>query len=283
MDVDNGWVRRGRGRETGLTLIELLVVISIIALLAAMLTPAFKAVRATAKTIDCGSRMQQIHLSFQSYLTDNRGRYPWGWSNLTANWMTWSRAITNQPEGTVGAASYQQTGAAQVAKMFYCSEDRLRPDMTMSSFGSPSDQRLVWDLFVSHGYNGHVIGGQSTYADTQRPLHSTGIAKPDETVLCADSINRYSDAQSAIAKGYQPGHGLVGANGAPPAYPRHKGGTVCSVLWVDGHASTVRAAGPGDSGSLYLPRVLGQTNYWDKNLKRFINSPYDSVSCWDNQ
>jgi prepilin-type N-terminal cleavage/methylation domain-containing protein/prepilin-type processing-associated H-X9-DG protein len=283
MDIGNGKVRRGR--DAGFTLIELLVVISIIALLTAMLMPAFKAIRATAKTIDCGMRMSQINLCFQNYLSEQRGRYPWGWTPSTANWGGWSRAITNLQEGFVGGvAGYQRSGAAEVAKMFYCSEDRMRPEQTLSSVGVLSTPGVVWDLFISHGYNGHCIGGASGYSTpaTQQPLRAIGIANPAETVLVADSGDPTTSYGGVRAKGYVPGHGLVAANSAPPVYPRHKGGTTCMVLWVDGHASPVRAAGPGDYRSLYQPRMLGRTEYWDFYTKSWVNTPSHSNSCWDS-
>jgi prepilin-type N-terminal cleavage/methylation domain-containing protein len=59
------------------TLIELLVVIAIIALLAALLFPAFASARGKARQASCQSGLRQIGLAIQMYATDYDGAYPW--------------------------------------------------------------------------------------------------------------------------------------------------------------------------------------------------------------
>ncbi|MGB0766813.1 MAG: DUF1559 domain-containing protein [Phycisphaeraceae bacterium] len=58
------------------TLIELLVVISIIALLIAILLPALGAARASARDIQCLSRMRQITIAATAYSADNKQQFP---------------------------------------------------------------------------------------------------------------------------------------------------------------------------------------------------------------
>ncbi len=59
-----------------LTLIELLVVVSIIALLAALLLPAVKQTKASARTIKCMSNQRQLFLGLQFYVEENDNFYP---------------------------------------------------------------------------------------------------------------------------------------------------------------------------------------------------------------
>jgi prepilin-type N-terminal cleavage/methylation domain-containing protein/prepilin-type processing-associated H-X9-DG protein len=63
-------------RHRAFTLIELLVVIGVIAILIAILLPALNRARAMAKTVQCGSNMHQIFLSYGEYQVDYKGYYP---------------------------------------------------------------------------------------------------------------------------------------------------------------------------------------------------------------
>ena len=60
-------------RKRGFTLIELLVVISIIALLLAILLPALRKVKESAKALVCKSNLNQLGLAWHAYATDNNG------------------------------------------------------------------------------------------------------------------------------------------------------------------------------------------------------------------
>ena len=67
-----------RCRRMGFTLIELLVVISIVALLIAMLLPALKKAKETARLLKCLSNIKQINTGLHIYASEYDGRFPPG-------------------------------------------------------------------------------------------------------------------------------------------------------------------------------------------------------------
>lgn len=63
----------GRGRTCGFTLLEILVVLAVIAILAALLFPAFLTARAQARRATCQSNLKQIGLGLLQYAADSDG------------------------------------------------------------------------------------------------------------------------------------------------------------------------------------------------------------------
>jgi prepilin-type N-terminal cleavage/methylation domain-containing protein/prepilin-type processing-associated H-X9-DG protein len=72
-------------KRRGFTLIELLIVISIIALLAAILFPAFRGARESARRASCASNLKQVGLGIMQYSQDYDERLPGAVSNAAGS------------------------------------------------------------------------------------------------------------------------------------------------------------------------------------------------------
>jgi prepilin-type N-terminal cleavage/methylation domain-containing protein/prepilin-type processing-associated H-X9-DG protein len=92
--ADAPWKKReGRG---AFTLIELLVVIAIIAILAALLLPAFSRAKAQAQSTSCKNHLHQMGLALKMYVDDSQGRYPYfGFytSEYLVSYVEWPEAL----------------------------------------------------------------------------------------------------------------------------------------------------------------------------------------------
>jgi prepilin-type N-terminal cleavage/methylation domain-containing protein/prepilin-type processing-associated H-X9-DG protein len=80
--------KRSRGLCSGFTLLEILVVISLIATLAALLTPALKNARDKARAAQCTSNMKQFGMAFQMYADTHNGWLPRNWDDNSYNWQS---------------------------------------------------------------------------------------------------------------------------------------------------------------------------------------------------
>ena len=88
-----------RNRRAGFTLIELLVVIAVIAILAAILFPAFARARENARCASCQSNLKQIGLGLMQYIQDYDESMPFeNWNTVTQPYLK-STQIFDCPSG----------------------------------------------------------------------------------------------------------------------------------------------------------------------------------------
>jgi prepilin-type N-terminal cleavage/methylation domain-containing protein/prepilin-type processing-associated H-X9-DG protein len=251
----------------GFTLIELMVVMAIIAAMAAMLLPAVGLVKAAAKTADCANRMRQLGMIFSIYIDNNEGAFLG--PGPSDSWNDYHKSLLEIPL-TNGLTSFNQADVRDVANVFMCPEDTWK--VTDAINGT-----TIWDLYVSHGYSMQILGGR---AMNRGPFRLSEVAQKSETILAADSRNN----QTPVRFDQNLGGAMIGSTGAGSSlivYPRHRNNTQCMVLWVDGHASPVPAAGPGDYASLYSATRLGVTSSYNPATDTYSNPTV--ISMWDTK
>lgn len=227
------------------TLIELLVVISIIAILAALLMPAFSMAREKARSIHCLSNLRQLGSCYSMYLNDNKEH---NYFNDNTSWLKyWFRGLTQQ--GYIHGTNINKT--------LYGSD----PDEVCANpsgiLRCPSENKPNVKFRGSHyGINSY----QSALAAV------TGSS---------EVISKYHWIVSPRSDGCASYVGLIGDNGVnnQPAGGagsfnylrenqgfRHNGGKLWNVCYLDGHAGTLeRKDAPNDIKDRFLYSRL----YWE--------------------
>jgi prepilin-type N-terminal cleavage/methylation domain-containing protein/prepilin-type processing-associated H-X9-DG protein len=154
------------------TLIELLVVIAIIAILAAMLLPAFARARQKTQAVYCMNNSKQLMLAWQMYLHDNadkivpafhggdaqHGNFPArqgpGW---VEGWLDWSTGTDNTNLLLLTSDKYARLGSyvARANNIFKCPADRYMTAAQIAR-GWPARCRSV---------SGNIVVGDGNYEE----------------------------------------------------------------------------------------------------------------------
>ena len=218
-------------RKSGFTLIELLVVIAIIAILAAILFPAFARARENARRASCQSNLKQIGLAYIQYTQDYDERLPYGYYL-----------------GTNGEFFTNIISAADVVMPYIKSRQVWRcPSNTRvntpASSGPPTQSSgSGWMAYPpAHDYGTSAPAGYSgkaafaeVYSSTVPPTALPQFTNTAETFLTGDSNSEKAGGIYVYGYGICP---VDVANTPTPSTVHLEGG---NWLFADGHVKWMR-------------------------------------------
>jgi prepilin-type N-terminal cleavage/methylation domain-containing protein/prepilin-type processing-associated H-X9-DG protein len=247
-------MKRGTcGKTGGFTLVELLVVIGIIALLISILLPALNGARESARTVQCLSNMRQLGLATAQYQNDHAGWFP--------------------PAVFPSGAAYNNRTAALWPGVLYLGG--YTPNMDVYICPSVPEQlgyrfrRIVetQDMFenqtwlglrnVHYGVNIQHIWGDSAgwyrrktggVDERGTPVRITQVRSASQKISMTDARNNTEPTGWFVVNSW------MASATAHPVDARHRNNGV-NVLWVDGHATTIRVGNP------FNPWATGLTSY----------------------
>ena len=255
------------------TLIELLVVIAIIAILAALLFPALRQARDTAKQVVCLSNMKQMGVACHTFASDNQRRFPGMaiWEGTSDSYIPWT-VILNDVVFNMPVFNY----TSYMIPMGYNTRKLSQMDCPSKTFpGTTIHQVSRYYLMSLPVVGGQNWGGTGTGYDKKKvagqygkiiPLGArpgsadfnnasmtfyrlgalrTHFQTPDYQYLLIETA---SETEEVFAKSPL-GPAVLDDN---PKYPEYSGpnygtysfrhiGISSNFLFIDGHANSMRS------------------------------------------
>lgn len=218
------------------TLIELLVVIAIIAILAAILFPVFGRAKEAAKKTACLSNARQVGMALKMYLTDHDDVMPifYAYNSNPAHGQPGHKGI--EVELLPYCKNQDVFRSPLDAGGPYTSQDVPGADSYWKAYGS--SYRFTQCMYT-------VASGEST--QNNNPMTFDRVVTEGMVEYPAETRVMRLEMFPFFAKSSDPGCARYGYDCDPPYnYFRQWGSTGGSMIFSDGHAKHIAAAGQFD-------------------------------------
>jgi prepilin-type N-terminal cleavage/methylation domain-containing protein/prepilin-type processing-associated H-X9-DG protein len=219
-------------RSKGFTLVELLVVMAIIAILAALLLPAFASAKDKARKVACISNLRQLGIAIRTYASDGDGRIPYGPSAPPFSNPSDFYPSTGAPTSLISLQSGAPVGLGLLLQHYLTGEPEIL-------FCPGADQAVdaateLAKVGVSQAQSGYYYrhGGNTLLHDTYAATNS-----PEHLKLDSLGLNRNGQPIRALALDTiflcPPDLATYGVK--PSTHHRQR---YANILFEDGHAAS---------------------------------------------
>lgn len=236
------------GKQKAFTLIELLVVISIIAILLAVLMPALSKVKEQGRKIVCGTRLKQIGLGLELYVSDCDGYYPphrvvhdAGIENTNSLERLAPYLSIEWQQETLYDWYNKSYCDVKVADILLCPSEKKDHHYVGYNIATDYGINCAWrgQDYYDGGYGISLLFSLQEYLDGKNySRRNSAVRRPAEVIFCADSYWDYID--------YNWNHGQISIVTNEPIDSghvqninyRHSG--KAGILFGDSHVETGR-------------------------------------------